>query len=91
MSLCKPAASAGVKILHGNRGYFHSESQPIFKNIYQAIEEYRFLTSVEENIIDKIEMNIAKSNCDKVMEDFLHIPRQISKKLDNRIAEFESY
>lgn len=37
MNVCD--APDGVQILHGNRGYFHSLSQPIFKKIYSTIEE----------------------------------------------------
>lgn len=36
MSLCP--AKEGVRLIHGNRGYFHkAESQPIFSQIYDAI------------------------------------------------------
>lgn len=40
MSLC-PAIN-GIKLIHGNRGYFHkAESQPVFSQIYDAILKVR--------------------------------------------------
>lgn len=40
MSLCP--ATNGIKLIHGNRGYFHkAESQPVFSQIYDAILKVR--------------------------------------------------
>lgn len=39
MSVCKPAEKEGVAVIHGSRGFFHSEKQPAFKAIYTAFEK----------------------------------------------------
>lgn len=41
---------SGVKVLHGNRGYFHKEGgkQGIFREIYKAIEEVRNFLKIFE-------------------------------------------
>lgn len=36
----------GIKLIHGNRGYFHNQAQPIFKVFYSAIQE---VTQQNEN------------------------------------------
>lgn len=39
-SLC--SAAEGIKLIHGNRGYFHkAESQPVFSQIYEAMLKVR--------------------------------------------------
>lgn len=42
MSVCKPAEREGVAVIHGSRGFFHSEKQPAFQAIYRAFEEVFF-------------------------------------------------
>lgn len=37
-SICKPAEKDGVAVIHGSRGFFHSEKQPVFKAIYNAFD-----------------------------------------------------
>jgi UDP-xylose:glucoside alpha-1,3-xylosyltransferase len=91
MDVCK---TDSVKIIHGNRGYFHSPAQPIFKSIYQSIEEYRFNTNPYTNIIEKIELNIdipSKSNCDKLIEKFLKTPKTLLKNIDYKNSDDGSY
>ncbi|XP_036431401.1 glucoside xylosyltransferase 1 [Colossoma macropomum] len=41
-SNCSPAEQEGVFVLHGNRGVFHSEKQPAFRAVYEAIRQYSF-------------------------------------------------
>lgn len=38
-SVCKPAETEGVAVIHGSRGFFHSEKQPVFQVVYRAFEE----------------------------------------------------
>lgn len=39
LDLCKSAVN-GIKIIHGNRGYFHkAENQPIFSQIYDSFQK----------------------------------------------------
>lgn len=39
MSVCKSAESEGVAVIHGSRGFFHSEKQPAFQSVYHAFDE----------------------------------------------------
>lgn len=38
-SVCKQAEKDGVAVIHGSRGFFHSEKQPIFQAVYRSFEE----------------------------------------------------
>lgn len=38
MSTCQEAEDHGAAILHGSRGYFHTEKQPMFKVVYDAFK-----------------------------------------------------
>uniref|UniRef100_A0AAG5DQY3 UDP-D-xylose:beta-D-glucoside alpha-1,3-D-xylosyltransferase n=1 Tax=Anopheles atroparvus TaxID=41427 RepID=A0AAG5DQY3_ANOAO len=81
MSVCE--APDGVKMIHGNRGYFHSRAQPIFNLIYTTIEEYTFRTDVYSNFIRTIEESLvlpSNSNCDKLLDKFLQDPRKYFKE-----------
>lgn len=75
LSVCN--ASDGIRILHGNRGYFHSNKQPIFNIIFKAIESYKLEDNSYENLILPLEKeilindSILTSNCGKVSKQFL--------------------
>lgn len=74
MSACN--APNGIQILHGNRGYFHSEKQPIFSTIYRYIEEYQFGTDIYTHLISPIESALTSdyvrnTSCGKVADKFL--------------------
>lgn len=40
-SVCKPAETDGIKIIHGNRGVFLNEKQPIFKAMFNVFRRYK--------------------------------------------------
>ncbi|XP_030371335.1 glucoside xylosyltransferase 1 isoform X2 [Scaptodrosophila lebanonensis] len=70
MSICT-SSQKGIKIIHGNRGYFHSDKQPLFRIIYEAIEKYQVGTSPYQNFLlplqsSLIQQNINDSNCGKI-------------------------
>lgn len=74
MSVCK--APDGVQILHGNRGYFHADKQPVFSIIYRLIEEYQLDSSVYQNLLVPLEsalseQNVRQTNCGKISDLFL--------------------
>lgn len=90
MSVCD--APNGIQILHGNRGYFHSDKQPIFSTIYRLIEEYQFGSDLATNFLMPLEtaLNsdyIRHTNCGKLFERFLKQPI----KLFNEHLPFYSY
>lgn len=79
MSVCD--APHGIQIVHGNRGYFHSEKQPVFSTIYRLIEEYQLGTDVYRNIVAPLESafaseDIRHTSCGKITDKFLHIFKQ---------------
>ena len=39
MSNCRAAEKEGISVIHGNRGVYHNDKQPIFKAVYQAIRQ----------------------------------------------------
>lgn len=42
ISFCK-SADKGIKLIHGNRGYFHkAENQPIFSQIYNSFQKVKY-------------------------------------------------
>lgn len=74
MSVCN--APKGIQILHGNRGYFHSEKQPVFSTIYSIIEEYQLGTDVYRNLVVPLESALStdfikNTNCGKISDKFL--------------------
>lgn len=85
MSVCN--ASNGVQIMHGNRGYFHSDKQPVFSTIYRAMESYQlgkdpyrqFLLPLEEALADDFVVN---SNCGKVIHQLLLKTKKIFVESD---------
>ena len=83
MTVCK--AADGVKILHGNRGYFHANKQPVFSTIYRIIEEYQLGTNLYHNFLQPLDSSLAddsvkKSNCGKVTDTILKVAKQTFKE-----------
>ncbi|XP_058454950.1 glucoside xylosyltransferase 2-like [Malaya genurostris] len=67
-------APDGIKIIHGNRGYFHTQEQPIFSLFYKAVDEYTFGTDINSNFFQKINNSLvlpSESLCDMLLEKFL--------------------
>lgn len=83
MSVCK--AQNGVQILHGNRGYFHADKQPVFSIIYRLIEEYQLGMDVYRHLLMPLESALAdetvqKTNCGKVSDLFLVRMKEVFKE-----------
>lgn len=75
MSICN-TSHTGIKLIHGNRGYFHSNKQPLFKEIYSAIESYQLGTNAYTNFLLPLrsaltKRTVNKSTCGKVARDSL--------------------
>jgi len=75
-------APNGIHVLHGNRGYFHkSEQQPIFSELYEAIEKFPLdgeasCAEIVKTVEYRAKANNA-SNCNLLWRDFLKIPKTI--------------
>lgn len=81
MSICN-ATVEGIKIIHGNRGYFHSNKQPVFRAVFDAIETYQFgknpysdfLIPLSDALQDPL---VAESNCGKVAKELTMFANKI--------------
>jgi UDP-xylose:glucoside alpha-1,3-xylosyltransferase len=77
MSVCKRAKLDGAFIVHGSRGYSHSEKQPPFRILYEAFQRFRpakddLSTHLVQPLHDELAgLDASKSNCAKVFNVFL--------------------
>ncbi|GLV34171.1 shams [Carabus blaptoides fortunei] len=74
MSVCKSAEQHGVTVLHGSRGFFHSEKQPVFQAIYRAFEEYQLGGDINKGFLMPLETYLestSDSNCGHVRHIFV--------------------
>lgn len=74
MSLCN--ISDGIKVLHGNRGYFHINKQPLFPAIYETVENYQLDAEPLQNFFEPLKSalkrtDVITSNCGKVWPDLI--------------------
>lgn len=84
MSICN-TSHTGIKLIHGNRGYFHSNKQPLFKAIYSAIESYQLGTNAYTNFLLPLrsaltERTVNESTCGKIARDSLLVANQLFGK-----------
>lgn len=83
MNVCK--TTNGIQVIHGNRGYFHSELQPAFSATYRTIEQYQLGTDLYLNMLLSLELAltdsvVADSNCGRNIDQFLYVVRSVIKK-----------
>ncbi|XP_037952032.1 glucoside xylosyltransferase 1 [Teleopsis dalmanni] len=74
MNVCDISKN-GVKILHGNRGYFHSAKQP-FRILYSSIQSLQLKNSPYQNFVlpmqeAMVDSHLFESNCGKVLKGLL--------------------
>lgn len=85
MSVCKSAEERGVHVLHGNRGSFHSDKQPAFLAVYDAIDRYEFGSDLETRLHAPMKAALvatasASTNCGKMAGALLKaLERQLSE------------
>ncbi|XP_019871716.1 glucoside xylosyltransferase 1 [Aethina tumida] len=88
MSICKASEKKGVAVVHGSRGFFHSEKQPVFQAIYKAFEEFQLGGDLYKDFYQSLETSLdlaENSNCGHVKDIFLKNVRQyIDLDVDNR-------
>ncbi|XP_053963599.1 glucoside xylosyltransferase 1 isoform X1 [Anastrepha ludens] len=81
ISVCN-ASVEGIKLLHGNRGYFHSNKQPLFKVVYEAVESYKigsnpyyyFVLPLNSSLNENA---VKETNCGLLTEETMYVARQI--------------
>ncbi|XP_030240789.1 glucoside xylosyltransferase 2 [Drosophila navojoa] len=81
MSICNSSHS-GIKLIHGNRGYFHSDKQPLFKTIYAAIESYQLSSNLYNDFLLPLRaalnaQSVNESSCGKVSGDILLVANSL--------------
>lgn len=84
MSVCP--APDGIKIIHGNRAYFHRTTQPVFSTLYKTVQEFQLGKNLYYNFLTPLEAALAdsqiNSTCGKVVDKFLHNPRRLFNQTD---------
>nr|CAH7721528.1 unnamed protein product [Callosobruchus chinensis] len=81
-SVCKQAEKEGVAVIHGSRGFFHSEKQPVFQAVYRSFEEFQLGGDVYKDFYQQLESYLdsaQNNNCGHVKDIFL---KNIRKYLD---------
>lgn len=77
MSVCKRSKQDGAFIVHGSRGFSHSDKQPPFKLLYEAFQRFRAeKDDLATNLVQPLQnalagLDTSKSNCAKVYNIFL--------------------
>lgn len=74
-------------MLHGNRGYFHADKQPLFSTTFRIIQEYRLGDDLYHNFLMALESALAdsavvQSNCGKVSDKLLLKSRELFKEVE---------
>lgn len=75
MTVCN-STKEGIKIMHGNRGYFHSNKQPLFRVLFETLESYQLDSEAYTNFLLPLQEGLEKTsvtetNCGKVTSDVL--------------------
>lgn len=83
MSICNVSAD-GLKIMHGNRGYFHSNKQPLFRVTFEAVESFQFDNNPYADFLVPLQAAlqnpiVTESNCGKVSKELLLYANKIFK------------
>ncbi|EDO39657.1 predicted protein [Nematostella vectensis] len=77
---CKTADTNGIYILHGNRGVFTNNKQPVFRAVYEGIEDAKQAGGIKEavNALERRLGSHRKGYCGKAVDALLKFPRQLS-------------
>ncbi|XP_013379837.1 glucoside xylosyltransferase 1 [Lingula anatina] len=85
MSVCKDGEKEGISVVHGNRGVYHNDKQPVFKAVYEAFKQYNIGDDLRSGLLQQMRENIdkgPKSNCGDVKHIF-------TKQLEKQVTLFE--
>ncbi|TMW46210.1 hypothetical protein DOY81_008712 [Sarcophaga bullata] len=83
MSICN-VSMEGIKVMHGNRGYFHSNKQPLFRVTFEAVESFQFNNNPYTDFLVPLQEamqspTVTESNCGKVSKELLLLANKIFK------------
>ncbi|XP_033240141.1 glucoside xylosyltransferase 1 isoform X3 [Drosophila pseudoobscura] len=81
MSTCNMTHS-GVKLMHGIRGYFHTDKQPLFKIIYESMERYQLGSNTNTNFLMPLrtglnQKSVNESSCGKISTEVLKMATKL--------------
>ncbi|XP_041853829.1 glucoside xylosyltransferase 1-like isoform X2 [Melanotaenia boesemani] len=83
-SNCQQAEQEGVFILHGNRGVYHTDKQPAFRAVYEAIQKYPFGENMEVSLLQPLEawlQTTTHTYCGRASHLFTKRLKQIIKSI----------
>lgn len=68
--------------MHGNRGYFHSNKQPLFKAVYETVESYKIASNPYFNFVIPLKSSLNESvvketNCGLLTEETMLFAKKI--------------
>ncbi|XP_057186419.1 glucoside xylosyltransferase 1 isoform X1 [Triplophysa rosa] len=84
-SNCNDAEQHGVYILHGNRGVYHDDKQPVFRAIYDVIQKYPFGEDAVHGLLRPLEEKLRDAGhtyCGRVWHIF-------TKQLQESVRELQ--
>ncbi|KAA0724715.1 Glucoside xylosyltransferase 1 [Triplophysa tibetana] len=85
-SNCVDAEQHGVYILHGNRGVYHDDKQPVFRAIYDVIQKYPFGEDAVHGLLRPLEEKLRDAThtyCGRVWHIF-------TKRLEESVKELQT-
>ncbi|XP_054993002.1 glucoside xylosyltransferase 2 [Sorex araneus] len=80
-SNCKEAEREGVSVLHGNRGVYHDDKQPIFRALYEAVRDFPFQDNLFQSLYYPLQLKFLETVhtlCGRIPQVFL---KQIEKTM----------
>ncbi|XP_030072900.1 glucoside xylosyltransferase 1 isoform X1 [Microcaecilia unicolor] len=85
-SNCQEAEEEGISILHGNRGVYHDDKQPVFRAIYEALRNHSFGDDLVHSLLHPLEQELQKTAhtyCGKIHQIFT---KQLTESIRNHYA-----
>ncbi|XP_074050836.1 glucoside xylosyltransferase 1 isoform X4 [Macrotis lagotis] len=79
-SNCREAEEEGIFILHGNRGVYHDNKQPVFRAIYEALRNCSFGDKLH-SLLEPLELELQKTvhtYCGRIHKIFI---KQLTKSI----------
>ncbi|XP_051856826.1 glucoside xylosyltransferase 1 isoform X2 [Antechinus flavipes] len=85
-SNCREAEEEGIFILHGNRGVYHDDKQPVFRAVYEALRNCSFEDDKVHSLLHPLELELQKTvhtYCGRIHKIFM---KQLTKSIrDNYV------
>nr|XP_033815166.1 glucoside xylosyltransferase 1 isoform X2 [Geotrypetes seraphini] len=82
-SNCQEAEEEGISILHGNRGVYHDDKQPVFRAIYEVLQNHSFGDDLVHSLLHPLEQKLQKTAhtyCGRIHQVFI---KRLTKSIKN--------